>query len=414
MAYTDEDLEEIIRQRMLNKAGTPLLDGPQVDTSFLDQTMGVNPMNYQQPEYPLEMLSGLGRGLESVTDAPRRAGVAAGIQGQNPFSAFASQFGENPDNAPNQEQINEIAKLRYRQQYPDSLMSDDVAGMPELDVGPMGALGEIKGVIQGGKPFFDTYEKLDTVRPKLGLARAQYVPKQDASPIASVFEKNMEKIAARFDAGSLPTKLSNEMPTKKMGESLLVDTYGSMDVHNAPLTVSGKKYVGEDVPMPLPSNLGKIEQAILNHNGPIVLGNDVDPFMWSDSKYGQTKAILPLLKGKNATIRTRSDLIGHDDYWPLVKDAGARVEIILPPIFNNEIVRILEPGAPSIQRRIQAAEKLKQNGVSVSYKIQPLNDYIKASSSKKIGFNPSNLTNHEDKLNDLSLKRLIKKYSKEE
>lgn len=47
MAYTDEDLEEIIRQRMLNKAGTPLLDGPQVDTSFLDQTMGVNPMNYQ-------------------------------------------------------------------------------------------------------------------------------------------------------------------------------------------------------------------------------------------------------------------------------------------------------------------------------------------------------------------------------
>ncbi len=47
MAYTDEDLEELLKQRMLNKSGTPLLDGPQVDTSFLDQTMGVNPMNYQ-------------------------------------------------------------------------------------------------------------------------------------------------------------------------------------------------------------------------------------------------------------------------------------------------------------------------------------------------------------------------------
>lgn len=186
MAYTDEDLEELLKQRMLNKSGTPLLDGPQVDTSFLDQTMGVNPMNYQQPEYPLEMLSGLGRGLESVTDAPRRAGVAAGIQGQNPFSAFASQFGENPDNAPNQEQINEIAKLRYRQQYPDSLMSDDMAGMPELDVGPMGALGEMR------KLNFKNFPKV-TKRPDsqlLTLQKNNETTKERLHRIMGYYDKN--------------------------------------------------------------------------------------------------------------------------------------------------------------------------------------------------------------------------------
>ena len=63
MAFTDEEMQEILRQRLENR-GMALSEGPQVDTSLLTDTMGINPMNYGQPEYPLEVMGGLARELK--------------------------------------------------------------------------------------------------------------------------------------------------------------------------------------------------------------------------------------------------------------------------------------------------------------------------------------------------------------
>lgn len=205
MAYTDEDLEEIIRQRMLNKAGTPLLDSPQVDTSFLDQTMGVNPMNYQQPEYPMEFLGGLARGAESVTDAPRRAAMAAGMQGENPLSAFASKFAENPDDAPTQSDLNEIAKLRLQRDYPQmaAIGFGDVAGVPDFDVPalkPMAVVGELK------KLNFKNFPKV-TKRPDSQLLALQKNNKTT--------KDRLHRIMGYYDKDNFNP--SGEMPLDRQG-----------------------------------------------------------------------------------------------------------------------------------------------------------------------------------------------------
>lgn len=179
--YNEQDLEELLRLRLQNRAGTPLVDDLGVDTSFVTDTMGIDPSRAMQPEYPMEFLGGLARGAESVTDAPRRAAMAAGMQGENPLSAFASQFAENPDDAPTQSDLNEIAKLRLQRDYPQmaAMGFGDVAGVPDFDVPalkPIAAVGEMK---------------------KLSF-------------------KNFPKVTSRPDSNILPLKMSNKTSKERL------------------------------------------------------------------------------------------------------------------------------------------------------------------------------------------------------
>ena len=62
-------------------------------------------------------------------------------------------------------------------------------------------------------------------------------------------------------------------------------------------------------------------------------------------------------------IHTRSDLIGHDDY---VSRLNPKDEIFIHiPSSNEAIVRALEPGAPSLRRRLDAFDKLRDGGFNV-------------------------------------------------
>lgn len=92
-----------------------------------------------------------------------------------------------------------------------------------------------------------------------------------------------------------------------------------------------------------------------------------DPFSWPQDKYRITKEYIRK-NGKNIkSIRTRSDLIAHDDYINALDQYVSKdvpINIHLSP-GNNRTGKIIESGSPSLKRRIKAALKLKDRGFKV-------------------------------------------------
>ena len=151
-------------------------------------------------------------------------------------------------------------------------------------------------------------------------------------------------------------KFLREMATKKSDEPY------TGDFHNAVWrTVPGLKEMGFDQPMP---------RQVENLKG--VLGKEVpkggsDPFMWMDAKYGVTRKLLKKNKDAPLTINTRSDLIAHDDYMNLLNKSKHKINIhLLGDMDVDRLSRVMEPGAPSIRRRLDAAKKLQEAGFDVT------------------------------------------------
>jgi len=99
---------------------------------------------------------------------------------------------------------------------------------------------------------------------------------------------------------------------------------------------------------------------------------NLDPFMWSDTKYGASKEMLNNAKGP-MKIHTSSDLIARDDYSSIIPH-GSEVNMYLMPK-NPELGKHVFPGNPSRLRQEQAIEKLQQQGIKVNA-IEPTPDSI--------------------------------------
>lgn len=89
----------------------------------------------------------------------------------------------------------------------------------------------------------------------------------------------------------------------------------------------------------------------------VIIGENCDPFMWHDRKYGQTQDLLVYLKENEIvyTLKTESDLIACDDYLSLLSERTT-VEM-----YTGEE----DKGAPSIKRRLRAIDRLKNAGIKV-------------------------------------------------
>jgi len=116
-------------------------------------------------------------------------------------------------------------------------------------------------------------------------------------------------------------------------------------------------------PHPFPVHPDKV-----NHGG--TLGKRVatgggEPFPWIDLKYGVSKQILKDNKDKDLTIHTRSDLIAHDDYMKHLTPGKHKIKMHVMAD-NDRLSRQLEPGAPSVARRMAAAKKLRDAGHDVT------------------------------------------------
>ena len=98
-----------------------------------------------------------------------------------------------------------------------------------------------------------------------------------------------------------------------------------------------------------------------------------DSFMWMDTKYGVTKELLKIFSHYNYPyiIFTRSDLVAHDDYMALLRKDLCSVQFSISGN-NNRFTRVIEPGAPSYERRLAALKKLNGEKFWTTVRINPL------------------------------------------
>jgi hypothetical protein len=68
----------------------------------LSRMTGIDP---GQPISPMDVISGAGKALDSVTGAPTRAALGAMQKGESMTEAFGKQFAEDPEQAPTMEQL---------------------------------------------------------------------------------------------------------------------------------------------------------------------------------------------------------------------------------------------------------------------------------------------------------------------
>jgi hypothetical protein len=198
----------------------------------------------------------------------------------------------------------------------------------------------------------------------------------------TIKEPALERIMARYnpmDAKRILAEIQKAPETSPYA-------YLGGDIHNITYAPKGATWKGGDfgdkiqtggipafpkgtTPDKLPTN--ELGQRVLGQG--VELGTN-DPLMWMDRKYGVTKKLLEDAFDTPMVIKTRSDLVAMDEYLEKLNPSKHQVEIhAMTP--NEHVGRIIEPGAPSFKRRIEAIQRLKEAGVPVKLKmdvLQPL------------------------------------------
>jgi DNA repair photolyase len=173
--------------------------------------------------------------------------------------------------------------------------------------------------------------------------------------------------------------------------SFEIDTYGRGCIHDcaycyakAELTVHGMW----NNPIPVPVDLNEIRKQfytafetdkkgkwadLLRRRIPLRIGSMSDSFMWSDQKYKVTQELLRILKFYKYpyVVFTRSDLIATDEYMALLDPKLSSVQFSISSV-NDELVKKMEPGAPSASRRLKALKELGEAGFWTTVRVNPL------------------------------------------
>lgn len=169
-----------------------------------------------------------------------------------------------------------------------------------------------------------------------------------------------------------------------------IDSYGRGCVHDcsycyakAELTVHG--YWNK--PFPMPVNVADIWKVfhtvfetdkkskwreVMEQRIPLRIGSMSDSFMMMDKKYGVTKEMLKILEYyKYPYIAfTRSDLVAHDEYMEIMSPDLCSIQMSISST-NEKLNKMIEPGAPSAERRLKALQKLTQNGFWTTVRLNP-------------------------------------------
>jgi hypothetical protein len=177
---------------------------------------------------------------------------------------------------------------------------------------------------------------------------------------------------------------------------LYIDTYHDgdvhecvLDAHHAQLKAHGKW----NKPFPMPADISILWRALYNafetnrsskyreffKDTTVILGLYSDPFMFLDRKYKITQETIEMLEhyGVSYIIRTRSDLVAHDEYMDAFTNYNCeRIEIRVDRT-DDQMNKLIEAGAPSSLRRLKAAQKLSKRGFKVyirQHVIEPIYD----------------------------------------
>jgi len=169
-----------------------------------------------------------------------------------------------------------------------------------------------------------------------------------------------------------------------------VDTYGRGCLHDcvycyakAQLTVHG--YWNKPFPMPIDlTEIWKVFytvfetdkkskwRSVMEQRVPIRIGSMSDSFMFLDKKYKVTQEFLRILDYYKYPyiIFTRSDLVAHDEYIDLLNPDLCSIQMSISSI-DDKMNKLIEPGTPSAKRRLQALQKLTQNGFWTTVRLNP-------------------------------------------
>jgi len=103
----------------------------------------------------------------------------------------------------------------------------------------------------------------------------------------------------------------------------------------------------------------------------ISLCNSSDPYPAVEASEGLTRRCLEVLSESDCRIQviTKSDLVTRDD--DLLEKVPSTVALTITTL-DDQLARVLEPGAPAPSRRIRAAEYLTKAGIPVSVRIDPI------------------------------------------
>jgi len=112
----------------------------------------------------------------------------------------------------------------------------------------------------------------------------------------------------------------------------------------------------------------------LDKNIYVSLSNSSDPYPYIEEKLNITREILKIFRdeGLKTLIITKSDLVLRD--IDILKEMRVSVSITITTF--NEIYKILEPYAPTPERRLNALKKLKENGIKTSIRIDPIIPFV--------------------------------------
>ncbi len=114
-------------------------------------------------------------------------------------------------------------------------------------------------------------------------------------------------------------------------------------------------------------------------NEVITLGTATDPYQPLESKYRVTRSILEVVAetGHAVTITTKSPLILRDLDLLSVMGQRRQLHVHMSLIsLNGQILKVLEPGSPSPQRRISTMAELLNHDIPTAWFLAPILPFI--------------------------------------
>lgn len=169
-----------------------------------------------------------------------------------------------------------------------------------------------------------------------------------------------------------------------------LDTYGRGCIHNCVFCYANDQLSHHGYwnrPHPFPVDLSEIRKVfytvfetekpskwreVMEKRVPLRLGSMSDSFMWMDRKYGVTLELLKILKFYRYpyVVFTRSDLVAQDEYLKLIDPSIASVQFSISG-GNEQLTRVIEPGAPSVAKRMKALRTLSDHGIWTAVRLNP-------------------------------------------
>jgi DNA repair photolyase len=133
-------------------------------------------------------------------------------------------------------------------------------------------------------------------------------------------------------------------------------------------------WVKTNCPQVLDEELDKLKT-----KGTLRLGGNTDPYQPAEKEYEVTKQILEVLTkhGWSFAIGTKSDLVLRD--IDLISRASKKSWCIVAltiTTLDRNLAKLLEPNAPTPQRRLEVLRKLSDRGITVGVWLAPIIPYV--------------------------------------